>query len=326
MERPNVVLGILLATTTGIAGLVAASLALSGALGPTGVAFAARGATSVCDAVLLEAGRVPIAAALVAAVSFVALGRTLLRWKRERSVLRALPLEPASDPGLVAAAKRANAWPLYVLPARRPAAFCFGEIRTRVVLSAGLLERLDADERDAVLWHEGHHARSRAPLKMLAARIAAGSLFWVPLLPALRDRYLLLSELAADHAAREGASVGALARALRKAAPELPPRGAIGLADAAAARAARMLDPSSRLPPLLRPWAAAVSAAALASLGLLTLAPAGCRFIGAAMQAAAATLPPHQIAAAVTIALGSVIALCGATWATRRLQMPPTHD
>lgn len=280
MERPNLVLGILLFAAAAVSGVVATGLSVVGAVGAGGVASVVLGVVTFCVLLLREASRIPIGWTLLAALagaSLLALARTLLRHRRQRSVLSAMPLEPPGDPDLVAAAKLAGAWPLSVLPGRRAAAFCFGLIRPRVVVTAGLLDRLSPEERDAVLWHEGHHAAQHVPLKILAARIAAGTFFWLPLLRGLRDRYLLLAELAADRAAVERAGLRALAGALSEAALEPVPAGTVGLADAAVARVDRLFDPHAPLPPLVQPRAAVASAAVL---GVLVLLVAATRSVG----------------------------------------------
>jgi Zn-dependent protease with chaperone function len=83
----------------------------------------------------------------------------------------------------------------------RPQAFCAGLLRPRVYVSTGAVDSLAPDELDAVLAHEGHHARYHDPLRVFFARVLSDSLFFLPVLRRLADRYAALAELAADAAA-----------------------------------------------------------------------------------------------------------------------------
>lgn len=270
-ERPNAVLALLLGIAIALAALIGAALA---ALGGAGIATLALGIASFCVLLLGDAGRLPlgwIALSVLAGTSLIALARTLAAHRRERRLLCLLPLEPARDGQLLVEADLAGASPLFLLPTKRPTAFCFGILRPRVVVSTGLLDRLDPEERSAVLWHEGYHARDRVPLKCLLARLAARTFFWVPLLRALLERYLLLKEIAADRAAVARAGLPALTAALAAAAREPTPAGAVGLTETAAARIERLLDPDAPLPPLARPLPLLTSILAVIVLALFVL-------------------------------------------------------
>jgi Zn-dependent protease with chaperone function len=83
----------------------------------------------------------------------------------------------------------------------RPQAFCAGLLRPRVYVSTGAVEHLGRDELEAVLAHEAHHARYRDPLRVFFARVLSDSLFFLPVLRCLADRYAALAEVAADAAA-----------------------------------------------------------------------------------------------------------------------------
>jgi hypothetical protein len=131
-------------------------------------------------------------------------------------------------------------------------AFCAGILRPRVLVTSGLLERLDADEQRAAILHELEHARSRGPLKVALARTTARSFFWVPALRDLADRYILLCELEADRAAVARTGRAALAGALLEVIESPRLAGAVGLADFAAPRIDRLFDPHAALPPLFR--------------------------------------------------------------------------
>ena len=90
---------------------------------------------------------------------------------------------------------------LTLLRSSSPLAFCFGLIRPRVYVTTGLLAALNEHELEAVLWHEEHHLEHRDALKMAVTNALAAAFFFLPLLAALRDRYTLMKELAADQRA-----------------------------------------------------------------------------------------------------------------------------
>ncbi len=137
---------------------------------------------------------------------------------RVRSSLR-LAVEHELDGGFVR-----------LFPSSRPQAFCAGLLRPRVYLSATARDRLSKAELRAVLAHEGHHVRRRDPLRLLAARILAEALFFVPALHRLERRYAELAELAADEAAVRVAGSAALASALLKLGASDHPQAAVALA------------------------------------------------------------------------------------------------
>lgn len=269
-ERPNIILGLLLTVAAVFGALITAAVAALGALGIAALAAIVIGIFTACVVFLDEAQRVPVPAlalTLLGLTSMLAATRTLAAYIREQRLLRALPLEPLADEAARDIAKEAGVEGFYTTPAQRPAGFCFGLLRPRVVVTAGLLAQLDVDERAAVLWHEAHHARGRVPLKCLLARLAASAFFWLPTLHDLRDRYLLVKEIAADRLAVARTSRRALAGALLAAADPVP--GTVGIADAAALRAERLLDPAAKLPPLVRRGRLLASALAAALLTLL---------------------------------------------------------
>lgn len=101
-------------------------------------------------------------------------------------------------------------------------AFTFGLGSPRIALSRGLVERLAPDELEAVLAHERYHLAARDPLKLLIARVAARTCFFLPAVGHLVARYVAGRELAADRRALCGSDRPALAGALFKvvAGPE----------------------------------------------------------------------------------------------------------
>lgn len=102
-----------------------------------------------------------------------------------------------------------------LVESRELLAFCAGLLRPQIYLSTGSLARLRADELQAVLAHERHHARQRDPLRLFATRVLADALFFLPAARRLGERYAALAELAADRAAvRTAGDAAPLASAL----------------------------------------------------------------------------------------------------------------
>ena len=97
-----------------------------------------------------------------------------------------------------------------------PFAFTFGLRRPRVAVSRGLVEQLSSHELEAVLVHERYHVRARDPLKLLVARAAARTCFFLPAVGHLVARYVAGRELAADRSSVRAAGRPALAGALFK--------------------------------------------------------------------------------------------------------------
>ncbi|MHB8468433.1 MAG: M56 family metallopeptidase [Gaiellaceae bacterium] len=267
-ERADVLLGLLVAVACLFAGLLTAGLVELGGGGVVRLAAMVIGAFSACVYFLAELHRVPTPALVVVTLAVLSTGafaRAGLHYWCERRVLAALPLLPLEGE-LAEVARAAGARALHRTPAVRPAAFCFGIARPRVVVTDGLLARLSPQEQAAAIWHEGRHARLREPLRSLSARLAARTFFWLPILADVFERYLLLKELDADRLAAAKTSRRALAGALYGVLGEPAPAGAIGLGDLPGARVDRLFDPRAQLPPLTtrrRVLASAASAALL---------------------------------------------------------------
>ena len=111
-----------------------------------------------------------------------------------------------------------------------PFAFCAGLLRPRIFLSTGLLDRLAADELEAVLRHEAWHVSRRDPLFATMGVAARRGLFFLPRSGELIGRVLAAREIQADDAAITAmGSPYPLASALHKAlhwsaatAPSMP--------------------------------------------------------------------------------------------------------
>lgn len=276
-EHPGILFSLMIGAAALLTSLLFAGLAGLGGAGLAGLSATLIGALSACIFFITELGQVPlsslliVALALASAVGFV---RTAFSYRREQRLLHALPLEPIEDGALAELAQSAGARHVYMIPARLPAAFCFGLIRPRVAISSGLLERLTPDEQAAVVWHEAQHARVHEPLRCLIGRLTVGTFFWIPALRDLLDRYLLAKELAADSVAMQRTSRRALVGALHEVIAQPSPSGAIGVADVAGARIDRLLEPAAKLPPLFTRTRVTISVLAIALLGVALAFPA----------------------------------------------------
>jgi hypothetical protein len=114
----------------------------------------------------------------------------------------------------------------------RPRAFCAGLLRPRVYVSTGAIAQLDELALGAVLAHERHHARRRDPLRLAAARVIAGALFFVPGIRDLVRHQSTLVELGADESAMNAGPEhrSALARAMLTFAEQSDPGDPTGIA------------------------------------------------------------------------------------------------
>lgn len=109
-----------------------------------------------------------------------------------------------------------------------PLAYCLPGRRSRIVLSAGARDRLDAGQLDAVLAHERAHLRARHDLVVEAFTVLHQAFpRFVSSSAALRE-VQLLAEILADRAAVEAAGERALYEALLTMAEGRTPDGALG--------------------------------------------------------------------------------------------------
>jgi Zn-dependent protease with chaperone function len=184
--------------------------------------------SEACDRWLATGGPVSLLGLAVTLLAMTTLGLAIAStWRQVRASRRylgKLPLRP--EPTTVEGVR------CHTIAAPDPQAFCAGFLRPRIYLSDGAREQLGADELRAVLVHEDHHRSRRDPLRLLAARIAADALFFVPILRRIAERYAALGELAADAAAVKALrGRGPLASALLKfSEPGLHPATVVSIA------------------------------------------------------------------------------------------------
>ena len=208
---------------------------------PTPLLPIARGYRALCERypsltlLTLHAPPLPLALLLIlaglAVLAGIAAGSiAMLRTHRFNQRLRraATPLPPrvvrvAAGLGLADHISYL-AWP-------EPAACCYGFLRPRIAITAGLVLQLDDEELTAALAHERQHLRRRDPMRYLLLHTLTAAAFMFPVAPALRRRQEARIELAADRAALVVAPRAALAGALLAAlnASPIPVPGVVGL-------------------------------------------------------------------------------------------------
>ncbi|MFZ2511897.1 MAG: M56 family metallopeptidase [Gordonia sp. (in: high G+C Gram-positive bacteria)] len=169
--------------------------------------------------------------------------------------------------------RRAAGSDIRVLDVPTPMAYCLPGLRSRVVLSEGVLDRLSLDQLAAVIEHERAHLRARHDL-VLEAFLALHAAFprWVRSESALAAVRLLAEALADDQAVRVTGrtSVG---RALFACADAIAPSGAMAVGGpTTVARIRRLTDPPA--PETLRSLSATAYAIAAALLVIPTVAVA----------------------------------------------------
>ncbi len=169
--------------------------------------------------------------------------------------LRRLPLpEP-----LVGAMARTSAWRLECIEGEGALAFCAGALHPTVFVTPALIDRLDASELDAVLFHERYHADHREPLRRALIKAATDVFFFIPLLSWWAERRLEESELAADRAAIRQGGHRTMGRALWHAAAQQP-QALTAFGGSAEARVAQLLgERLASRPPAPSLWFASVA-------------------------------------------------------------------
>ena len=187
--------------------------------------------------VLALVGGLTMFAVLV--VVLIAAGAQALRARRRHRML--LALIARDDPGVPG---------VRVLDHPAAAAYCVPGLRSQVVVSAGAMELLSADELAAVLAHESAHVRERHDLVLLPFAALRRALPWSKVVGDAQDQVELLVEMAADDRARRYVSARRLATALLRfgtagAAPT--PSGMLGLQSNVMARVDRLIKPAPEL-------------------------------------------------------------------------------
>lgn len=213
----------------GLGGVGAAALALAAwvsvgavSLSPPSIEALTAACESFVSPGLGARALITVSLVIPGLVALVLASRSLLRQLRaQRRFVASLELE-----GHISI----DGCEVLVLADARPQAFCAGLVRPRIYVSSGARGLLSDAELSAVAAHERHHRDRRDPLRLLVVRTLAESLFFLPVLRRLSDRYGALAEMAADEAAARERGRGTLASALLAFGESSAPRGAVGIA------------------------------------------------------------------------------------------------
>lgn len=229
----------------GLVGLLGWSTAppcLTGIGPPAGGAVAA-GSVDACQYVpahLLPGQTGLIIAAIVTVHLASAVATGLRLWRRTCKALAASTKIP-TPPARVTTPMAAYGTRLQVVEGAAGLCHTAGLLRPRVVLSAETIETLNDDELAAVLAHESVHVRHRHPLLVLVARAVLAPLTSLaPWTNRLLEHCLLEAELKADKEAVARTGRPQLAAALAKLATWSVPTGALGANSLLAARVAHL--------------------------------------------------------------------------------------
>lgn len=235
---------------------LAGGLALLGAgviygLGPLGAPLPASGALLVA----LGRGRLPAGlgvAQVVALLLTLALAGRLLsvlvavtvRTLRMRARHREL-LDLLATPWPVAPGARVLDHPV-------PVAYCLPGLRSRLVLSAGVLDRLGVDQVWAVLAHERTHLRERHDLVVLPFVAWGATAPFVHGMVCAQIAVAALVEMRADDVAVRRTGAGHLSEALAAMGHAVPAAALGSITVALERRLTRITDPPAPLPLGLR--------------------------------------------------------------------------
>lgn len=174
--------------------------------------------------------------------------------------------------------------PVFVLPVDHPEAYSAGVLRPQVVVSRGLVEALDHEERRAVFLHEEGHVRGRHHMVLAAARAIRAALAPLPAARTALDVLEQAAEEAADEYAASALDGTTVASSLSKAALAglRSPVGALSLTHDSdiPGRVRRLLSPVE--PPWWAPHACLVALGVLVGLLAVTQALAGLAVVAAA--------------------------------------------
>jgi Peptidase family M48 len=290
-----------LAVVLGGVGMLAAAAAVGAALGSVHQTSVGAGRLRVAGMVLSypELNRAEWLLVVLAAVGATALtiaGRAAWRQRcAYRRFLTKLEILGRLD-------DRPN---VKMIAGSRPEAFCAGYFRPAVYISKGALESLTGPELEAVLAHEHHHRLVRDPLRFALGRILSQAAFFVPVLPALSDRYGDLAEVNADRAAVRASAgrQGPLASALLVFDASSPP----GVSGISSARVDSLLGESTswRLPV----WLLTASLASLSILGLLIWQAGAVASLRATFNVPFLSSQPCVVMLLLLLLLGCVAAL-----------------
>ncbi|MCZ8514492.1 M56 family metallopeptidase [Paenibacillus filicis] len=145
---------------------------------------------------------------------------------------------------------------IMVVEQQRPLAFTMNLLKPKIILSTGLIDLLEPEELEVVVYHEQYHRKHGDPLKTFLMSLGASVLWYIPLLPWLYHKYTIVREVLADHEAmnRLGSSAelgSALLKLLKQgeASSARRPYASVSFADTSINYRIRLiLNPEEELP------------------------------------------------------------------------------
>jgi beta-lactamase regulating signal transducer with metallopeptidase domain len=141
-----------------------------------------------------------------------------------------------------------------VISCSAPIAVTMGFRNPKMILSTGLVNLLDNNELEAVIYHELYHKKHRDPLKIFLLSLFASIMWYIPILKWLHQKYKIVREVLADHYAinRQGTSVdlgSALLKMLKTGNRENMPFSYVSFADTSINyRIKYILNPQTEIP------------------------------------------------------------------------------
>ncbi len=84
-----------------------------------------------------------------------------------------------------------------------PLAITMGFISPKIIISTGLMNLLNQDELDAVIYHEMYHQKNYDPLKIFLLTLVASTFVYIPILKWFNQKYRIIQEIMADNVAIE---------------------------------------------------------------------------------------------------------------------------
>ena len=79
-----------------------------------------------------------------------------------------------------------------------PIAITMGFVHPKIVISTGLMNLLDDEELEAVIYHEFYHKENRDPLKIFLIELCSSTIRYIPILKWFNLQYRIVNELLAD--------------------------------------------------------------------------------------------------------------------------------
>lgn len=210
------------------AGLTYGLAQLGDSLAPAAGALAAGGWSRLGAGQLVVLAVTSALAGRLLGVLGLAVARTLAARRRHRDLLDLL-----ATPWPAMAGARVLAHPL-------PVAYCLPGLRSRLVLSEGILATLSPAELAAVLAHERTHLRERHDLVVLPFVAWGATAPWVPGMARAQAAVAALVEMRADDVAAASAGITPLADALRQVGGAATAAGDRTLGPFSAATAGRL--------------------------------------------------------------------------------------